>query len=271
MPELPEVETVMRGLEPVLYGSTIAHMTLNRPDLRFPFPETLAETIVGKKCVSLRRRGKYIWLDFANGQTLVVHLGMSGSFTINPANNDLHDHVILETETGDKIVYNDPRRFGMFFLVETGLEHVHPSFTLMGPEPLGNNFNADRLIDSIKHKQSHIKTALLDQSVVAGIGNIYACEALYLAGISPFRKCSSIGPKRATRLVQAIRTVLTDAIESGGSTLRDHRQTDGSMGYFQHSFKVYGKTGQTCPETGDKIKRITQAGRSTFYCPAKQR
>lgn len=271
MPELPEVETVKRGLEPVLNNVVIKIITLNRPDLRIPFPERLSEIFEGRTCIGLRRRGKYIWADFDNNQTLVIHLGMSGSFTINPADNRPHDHLIIETTKGDRIVYNDPRRFGMFFIVTTGNEHDHPAFAMMGPEPLGNEFNAAILLKAFKNRSTPIKTALLDQNVVAGIGNIYACEALYIAGISPLAKSSTLKATHAEHLVQAIREVLNDAIHSGGSSLRDHRQTDGSMGYFQHSFKVYGKAGHTCPETGGVIERITQSGRSTFYCPAKQR
>ena len=271
MPELPEVETVKRGLEPVLLGETIRKITLNRPDLRMPFPERLAERLEGKRCLNLRRRGKYIWMDVEGGETIVIHLGMSGSFTINPQNVKPHDHFILETTTNNRIIYNDPRRFGMFFIVPTGEENTHPAFARMGPEPFANDFNADSLIAALKNKDTPIKTALLDQSVIAGIGNIYACEALYIAGISPLRKSRTIGHAKAERLVQALRTVLSDAIAAGGSSLRDHKQTDGTMGYFQHNFKVYDRAGHTCPETGGKIKRITQSGRSTFYCPQKQR
>jgi formamidopyrimidine-DNA glycosylase len=271
MPELPEVETVKHGLEPVLSGTTIRHFTLHRPDLRFPFPENLTLQMEGKHCLGLRRRGKYIFMDMEGGQTLSIHLGMSGSFKINPETSKPHDHVVIETIKGDKIVYNDPRRFGYMFLVQTGLEHQHPAFTHMGPEPLGNDFNAPDLREILKGKETPIKTALLDQNIIAGLGNIYVCEALYMAGINPKRKACSISLPRLELLVSAIRTVLTDAIASGGSSLRDHRQTDGTMGYFQHSFKVYGKAGHTCPETGGKITRVIQSGRSTFYCAAKQK
>lgn len=269
MPELPEVETVKRGLTPVLVGHTLAHLTLNRQNLRIPFPDNM-HTLEGQTCQTIKRRGKYLWLAFDNGQTLVVHLGMSGSFTINPDNTSPHDHVIFETPN-DRIVYNDPRRFGMMFLVPTGQEDHHPSFSSMGTEPLGNDFNALTLQSALKSKKSPIKTALLDQSVVAGIGNIYACEALYRSGISPLRAANTLSLARLEYLVTAIRDVLNDAIASGGSSLRDHRQTDGTMGYFQHHFDVYDKEGQTCPITGGIIKRIVQSGRSTFYCPAKQR
>lgn len=271
MPELPEVETVMRGLTPVMAGRIIHRVTANRPDLRIPFPKNLRKDIENHTCLALRRRGKYIWADFDNGKTLVIHLGMSGSFTINPRIPAKHDHVTFTTGDGDNLVYNDPRRFGMMFFVDTDREHLHPAFTAMGPEPLGNDFHAQSLIDGLKQKKSAIKVALLDQSLVAGIGNIYACEALYMAGIDPTRQANTITLHEAENLVTAIRAVLHAAIESGGSTLRDHRQTDGKMGYFQHQFAVYDRTGEICPKTGGVIKRIVQAGRSTFYCPEKQR
>jgi len=271
MPELPEVETVKNGLEPYILGKTIHTLILNRENLRFPFDAKMHEWIEGHQCVSLRRRGKYIWMDMDNSKTLVVHLGMSGSFSINPTKTNKHDHVEFITDSGTRIVYNDPRRFGMMYFVDTGGEHAHPSFQSMGVEPLGNGFNADTLRDALKNKTTPIKVALLDQSVVAGVGNIYACEALYLSGISPLKAANTIKGNRLEQLVTSIKTVLMDAIESGGSTLRDHRKTDGTMGYFQHHFNVYGKEGEKCPLTGGLIKRITQAGRSTFYCPAKQR
>lgn len=271
MPELPEVETVRRGLEPVLSGAIIDSLTLNRTDLRIPFPDRLAQRLAQTKCLQLRRRGKYLWLDFDNDETLVVHLGMSGSFTINPTTAKPHDHVIITTRAQDRVVYNDPRRFGMFFIVQTGQETAHPAFATMGPEPLGNDFHAACLMGKFEKRTSPVKTALLDQTVVAGIGNIYACEALYMAGIHPLRPCRSLSHDEVDRLVIAVRDVLQTAIEAGGSSLRDHRQTDGTMGYFQHSFKVYDRAGMPCPETGGLIERIVQAGRSTFYCPAKQR
>jgi formamidopyrimidine-DNA glycosylase len=271
MPELPEVETVKNGLSPYLIGRTIKTIKINRPNLRIPFPKNMKSDIEGQKCISLRRRGKYIWADFENSKTLVIHLGMSGSFTINPVKQSKHDHVEFITDHNDRMTYHDPRRFGMMFMVETGQENNHPAFQIMGPEPLGNTFNAPILIERLANKKSPIKTAILDQSVIAGVGNIYACEALYMAGISPLRGANTIKGDRAERLVAAIKTVLQSAIESGGSTLRDHRRTDGTMGYFQHAFKVYGREGETCAETGGQIKRIIQSGRSTFYCPQKQR
>jgi formamidopyrimidine-DNA glycosylase len=269
MPELPEVETVKNGLEPVLSGSIIKKVRLNRANLRTPFPDQMVERLQNRRCQNLRRRGKYIWIDLDSNETLVVHLGMSGSFTINPKEVKKHDHVVIETEN-HKIVYNDPRRFGMMFFVKTGEEHHHQSFSKMGVEPLGNIFHADHLKAKLDNKKTPIKTSLLDQHIVSGVGNIYACEALYMAGINPTQQSCTLTLSQCENLVHAIKQVLKDAIESGGSSLRDHKQTDGTMGYFQHSFKVYGREGQPCPETGDIIKKITQSGRSTFYCPAKQ-
>lgn len=271
MPELPEVETVKRGLEPVLTGATFTKLTLNRPNLRYSFHPDMKKIVEGAQCLGLRRRGKYLWIDLNNGQTLVVHLGMSGSFTINPTEIKKHDHVIFETDKGDIITYNDPRRFGFMIFVGTGKEHDHKSFSNMGVEPLGNEFHGEALCNTLKNKKSPIKTALLDQSVVAGVGNIYACEALYMAEISPLRPANKLTKADGQNLVDAIRTVLAAAIESGGSSLRDHRQTDGTMGYFQHSFNVYDRAGEKCPETGGAIMRIIQSGRSTFYCPKKQK
>jgi len=270
MPELPEVETVKRGLEPVFAGSFFTRVTLNRDGLRFPFPDHMVTRIEGQKCIGLRRRGKYIWIDLQAGETLVVHLGMSGSFTINPTTAKPHDHVVFETDRGNKVVYHDPRRFGYMLFLPTGQEGDHAPFATMGPEPLGNNFNADDFHARLLTKKSAIKTALLDQNLVAGIGNIYACEALYHAGISPLRPCHQISMAEAEDLITAIRQVLMAALESGGSSLRDHRQTDGTMGYFQHHFQVYDRAGEICAETGGVIDRIVQGGRSTFYCPAKQ-
>lgn len=275
MPELPEVETVKRGLEPFMQGKVIQSVCLKRKNLRIPFPPNLKNTVEGKQCLTLRRRGKYMAIDIDGGQSLIVHLGMSGSFRIitdpNAIQIKAHDHVIITMETGTTIIYNDPRRFGMMFTVLTDHENTHPAFAVMGPEPLGNAFNGEALIQKTKNKKSPIKTALLDQSVVAGVGNIYACEALYLAGISPLRPANTLSEEEAETLAAAIKTVLQDAINSGGSSLRDHKQVDGTMGYFQHRFNVYGREGEKCPETGDTILKIVQSGRSTFYCPQKQR
>lgn len=271
MPELPEVETVKRGLEPVLKGKTLVDLILNRENLRFPFPDNMTTSLRHSKIQNLRRRGKYILIDFANDLTLVVHLGMSGSFAINPSEAKKHDHVIFTTNENDRIVYNDPRRFGYMILSDTSTVEGIPSFVSMGVEPLGNHLHSDYLWDKLKARTMPIKVALLDQSIIAGIGNIYACEALYMAGISPLRAANSLQHFELSNLISAIRTVLQSAIESGGSSLRDHRQTDGEMGYFQHNFKVYDRQGEPCPETGCTIKKITQSGRSTFYSPVWQK
>jgi formamidopyrimidine-DNA glycosylase len=270
MPELPEVETAKNGITPVLTGNIIQSVTINRPNLRIPFPKNMKQDIEGKKCINLRRRGKYIWIDFENNITLVIHLGMSGSLTIDKSAHSPHDHVIFTTNHGTTVTYNDPRRFGMMFFVETNNEHNHKAFSNMGPEPLGNDLNAHYLIQKLKNKKSPIKTALLDQSIIAGIGNIYACEALYRANIPPLRLSNDLNEEDATQLIIHIRDILNEAITSGGSSLRDHRQADGTLGYFQHAFDVYDREGETCKITNGKIIRITQSGRSTFYCPEKQ-
>jgi len=271
MPELPEVETVRRGLEPYMTGRVVQTLTLHRANLRNPFPDNMQSRIEGTTCLNLRRRGKYILADLDSHETLVIHLGMSGSFSINPKSTAKHDHVVFTTDRDDALIYNDPRRFGMMFLFDTDKENETPPFNKMGIEPLSNDFNEITFHDLIKTKITSIKATLLDQNIVAGIGNIYACEALYSASISPLRAANTLSIDEAAQLSQAIKTVLNDAIQSGGSTLRDHRQTDGAMGYFQHHFNVYGKEGEKCAVTGDQIIRIVQNGRSTFYSPAKQR
>jgi formamidopyrimidine-DNA glycosylase len=270
MPELPEVETAKNGITPAFMGHIIESLILNRPNLRIPFPTDMKERLEGQKCINLRRRGKYIWIDFENNLTLVIHLGMSGSLTIDKAEQSPHDHVIFTMRDGTTITYNDPRRFGMMFFVKTNEEHKHKAFSNMGPEPLGNDLNTHYLIQKLKTKKSPIKTALLDQEIIAGIGNIYACEALYRANISPLRPSNNITEEEAAELIIHIRDILNEAIVSGGSSLRDHRQADGTLGYFQHIFDVYDREGEKCKVTGDKIIRIIQSGRSTFYCPEKQ-
>lgn len=270
MPELPEVETVKNGITPAFMGNIIKSVILNRPNLRTPFPKNMKQDLERQKCINLRRRGKYIWIDFANNLTLVIHLGMSGSLTIDKTTQSPHDHVIFTTQNDTTVTYNDPRRFGMMFFVETHKEHEHKAFFNMGPEPLGNDLNPPYLINKFKNKKSPIKTALLDQSIIAGIGNIYACEALYRANISPLKPSNEVTEEEITRLITHIRDILNEAILSGGSSLRDHRQADGTLGYFQHTFDVYDREGETCKVTGEKIIRITQSGRSTFYCPEKQ-
>ena len=284
MPELPEVETVMRGLEPVLTGQVIKVVTKRRKDLRIPFPARLKQRLEGRKVLSLKRRAKYILVHLDDGNALVIHLGMSGGVSIIPAKEDpyspeKHDHLILELKNGVRIVYNDPRRFGMIFMMaETESSKPHPAFHHLGPEPLGNELVSGPVLAArLKDKKTSIKQALLDQRIVVGVGNIYACEALYRSGISPTKRAGLIKGKQSEELVKAIRTVLNKAIKAGGSTLKDYRHADGELGYFQHQFSVYDCEKEACPacdcdisKTGG-IKRIVQSGRSTFYCPRKQK
>ncbi|MEM6578685.1 MAG: bifunctional DNA-formamidopyrimidine glycosylase/DNA-(apurinic or apyrimidinic site) lyase [Pseudomonadota bacterium] len=288
MPELPEVETVRRGLLPVLEGAVLAEVAVNRPDLRWPFPEGLAERLRGARVHALRRRSKYILADLDTGETLIVHLGMSGRMVISHGADERaapgqfhhahpapekHDHVVLDTDGGARITFNDARRFGAMDLVATDAVNAHWLIKDLGPEPLGNAFNDDHLAHAFKGKRTPVKSALLDQRIVAGLGNIYVCEALYRSGISPIRHAGRIGRPRIARLTTEIRNVLTDAIEAGGSSLRDYVQADGDLGYFQHSFRVYGREGAPCqtPDCAGVIRRKVQSGRSSFYCPVCQR
>lgn len=278
MPELPEVETVLRGLAPVLEGRTIVKAKVNRPDLRWPFPENMAGRISGQKISKLWRRSKYILADLSSGESLLVHLGMSGRILISgdplgtfvhdhPAAQK-HDHVVFDIDNGARVTFNDPRRFGAMDLLSTdGADH-HPLLRDIGPEPLSNAFNETYLIERLKGKKSAIKSVLLDQKIVAGLGNIYVCEALYRAGISPKRLAGKTAEKRLAALVPIIRQVLDEAINAGGSSLRDFRQADGELGYFQHSFNVYGREGLPCVTEGcdHVVQRIVQSGRSSFYC-----
>lgn len=283
MPELPEVETVRCGLLPVFEGERIAQTAVNRPDLRWPFPDRMAERLAGRTITALRRRSKYLLADLDSGETLLIHLGMSGRILISgdPLGNfvhdhpapEKHDHVVFDMENGARITFNDPRRFGAMDLIDTSTLDAHPLLAKLGPEPLGNGFSESYLVDALKGRNTLIKTALLDQRIVAGLGNIYVCEALFRCGISPRRKARSIAAKRVETLVPAIRDVLRAAIEAGGSSLRDFRQADGELGYFQHSFQVYGREGAPCvtPDCGASIARIVQSGRSSFFCPQCQR
>ncbi len=283
MPELPEVETVRRGLAPVMEGQLIADAAVNRPDLRWPFPDRMADRLTGQRVERLRRRSKYILADLSSGETLLIHLGMSGRMTVSgdplgrfvhdhPAAQK-HDHVVLNMENGARIIFNDPRRFGMMDLIPTKTAHQHKLLAVLGPEPLGNDFHEDHLIAAFKGRNTPVKTALLDQRIIAGLGNIYVCEVLFRTKIAPTRKAGKIAPKRVAALVPVIRQVLQEAIEAGGSSLRDFRQADGELGYFQHSFDVYGREGDPCHTPGCRsvIGRITQGGRSTFYCAQCQR
>jgi len=291
MPELPEVETVRRGLQPVLEGHRITRVQTRRGDLRIPFPEGFGQRLTGRLVAHLRRRAKYILADLDSGETLVIHLGMSGRLTIYKGGKALpldgvegesvaaeggegpHDHVILETDAPARIVYTDHRRFGLMTILETASIADDKLFKGLGPEPLDKSFTPAVLGAALAGKKTAIKAALLDQRVVAGIGNIYACEALWRAGISPKRLASAIPGERAKKLVPAIRKVLEDAIAAGGSTLRDYAKADGSLGYFQHHFRVYDREGDPCPRRGctGTVKRIVQTGRSTFYCPKCQK
>ena len=283
MPELPEVETVRRGLAPVMEQAVIATADINRPDLRWPFPENMAARLTGKRVMGLRRRSKYILADLDSGETLLVHLGMSGRMLISgdplgqfvhdhPA-PEKHDHVVLHMDNGARITFNDPRRFGAMDLLPTIGAEAHPLLASIGPEPLSNSFNEDYLAAALDNRNTPMKSALLDQKIIAGLGNIYVCEALFRSKIHPTRPARRVSKTRVARLVPIIRDVLNDAITAGGSSLRDFRQADGELGYFQHSFDVYGREADPCRTPGctSTIRRIVQSGRSTFYCPTCQR
>lgn len=283
MPELPEVETVRRGLEPAMTGKVIVAAAVNRPDLRFPFPDRMAERLQGARVEVLHRRSKYILADLSTGETLLIHLGMSGRMLISGAapgtfHHDhpapaKHDHVVLDMEGGARITFNDARRFGAMDLMDTGAQSEHWLIRDIGPEPLGNGFNEAYLTDRLKGRALPIKSALLDQKIVAGLGNIYVCEVLHRAGIDPRRKAGSLSVKRMSGLVPLVREVLGEAIEAGGSSLRDYRQADGELGYFQHTFRVYDRENAPCPtpDCQGSIARIAQSGRSTYFCPQCQR
>jgi formamidopyrimidine-DNA glycosylase len=292
MPELPEVETVRRGLEPTMVGARFAEVETRRGDLRAPFPPRFAERLKGRRVVSLTRRAKYLLAALDSGETLVMHLGMSGSFRIERGDATVvprlhherpklsaHDHVVFSLDNGARVVFNDPRRFGSMDLVESeGIAERAP-FDALGVEPLSAEFDAAKLAALFAGARAPIKTALLDQKRIAGLGNIYVCEALHRARVAPTRPAGLLAdakgkPTAAARaLSSAIRAVLEAAIEAGGSTLRDHRQPDGELGYFQHSFAVYDREGAPCPRRGCRgtITRVVQGGRSTFYCPVCQR
>lgn len=278
MPELPEVETIRRGLKIALEGERIARVEVRRRDLRIPVPDDFESTIAGRRVDSLGRRGKYLLLNLDDGSVLIIHLGMSGRMLIEPAAKRsnvaaLHEHVVFELEDGTRIRYFDPRRFGLMALGEQAALDTHPFFLDMGPEPLSESFNADSLHAALKNKRTPIKAALLDQHVVAGLGNIYVCEALYYAGISPRRLAMNVSRARAAKLVEAICTVLLEAIEAGGSTLKDYARADGELGYFQHRFAVYDRAGEPCPacDCSVGVTHIVQSNRSTFYCAKHQR
>jgi formamidopyrimidine-DNA glycosylase len=292
MPELPEVETVRRGLQPAMEGQRFAKVEVRRGDLRWPLPKDFAQRLKGRTVTGLGRRAKYLLADLSSGDVLLMHLGMSGSFHVfrgtgkqlgryyhEREKHAAHDHVVFHMGSGAVVTFNDPRRFGSMKLVARGKLDDEPSLKNLGPEPLGNAFDATMLARACRGKKTSLKAALLDQRIVAGLGNIYVCEALYLARLSPKRMASTIAGRdgapneRAERLVDAIKTVLNAAIKDGGSSLRDHRRTDGDLGMFQHHFRVYDREGQPCrtPGCGGTVKRIVQNGRSTFYCPACQK
>ena len=286
MPELPEVETVRRGLAPAMEGATFARVEARRPDLRFALPDNFITRLEGARVDSLDRRGKYLIAGLSTGEHLIMHLGMSGRFTVEEgaasgpktsllaeACNPKHDHVVfhLQGPRPATVTYNDPRRFGFMDLAPMGGLEASRHFKTMGPEPLGNGFSPAALNAALKGRAAPIKAALLDQQVVAGLGNIYVSEALYRARISPRRKAASVAGSRGDRLYGAIIAVLRDAIEAGGSTLRDFAAADGALGYFQHRFDVYDREGEACRECGAVIRRLVQSGRSTFFCPACQR
>ena len=294
MPELPEVETVRRGLIPAMEGRVIARAENRRPDLRFPFPDRFRERLEGQTIEALERRAKYLLARLSSGETLLMHLGMSGRFTIHwpeeaggekkadtpgdfhhaAGGFEKHDHVIFAMSGGIFVIFNDARRFGFMTLFPTaGGDVASPFLSGLGPEPLGNEFSPAHLDAALAGKRTPIKTALLDQRVVAGLGNIYVCEALWRAGISPRRMAATIPGARSARLVPAIREILNEAIAAGGTTLRDFKATDGTLGYFQHSFAAYGREGEPCrkPDCGGTVSRLVQAGRSTFFCPSCQR
>ncbi|MET0749352.1 MAG: bifunctional DNA-formamidopyrimidine glycosylase/DNA-(apurinic or apyrimidinic site) lyase [Rhizobium sp.] len=296
MPELPEVETVRRGLAPAMEGAVITQLELRRGDLRFPFPLEFAASVAGRRIIALSRRAKYLLIDLDDGMTVVAHLGMSGSFRVEAeerattpgdfhhprSKNETHDHVIFHlARDGEnlRVVYNDPRRFGFMDIVARSDMASHPFFRDLGPEPTGNALSPEGLAQRFAGKAQPLKSALLDQKTIAGLGNIYVCEALWRSHLSPLRAAGTLSTKTGkpretlVRLVAAIREVIADAIAAGGSSLRDHIQTDGSLGYFQHSFSVYDQEGKPCrtPGCGGTVGRIVQAGRSTFYCATCQK
>ena len=293
MPELPEVETVRRGLQPVMEGFRIVKMEVRRKDLRFPFQRDFVARLTGQTVTGLGRRAKYLMADLGSGDVLVMHLGMSGSFRVikddgtntpgqfhHPRAEDrTHDHVVFQMSSGASVVFNDPRRFGYMKIIARMALDEEPLLRGLGPEPLGNEFDAAMLARACADKKTSLKAALLDQRVVAGLGNIYVCEALYRAHLSPRRLAATLATKKgettdhAKRLVGAIHAVLNQAIKAGGSSLRDHRQTSGELGYFQHSFQVYDREGEKCQTAGCTgiVKRFTQNGRSTFWCPKCQK
>jgi formamidopyrimidine-DNA glycosylase len=293
MPELPEVETVRRGLAPVMEGARFTRVEARRPDLRRPLPKNFVKRLEGQTVTGLGRRAKYLLADLTSGEVLLMHLGMSGSFRVAGEGGDTqpgafhhersqdraHDHVVFHMSSGARVTFNDPRRFGLMLLVPRAELTDHPLMREVGPEPLGNAFDAEMLASACAGKNTSLKAALSDQKVVAGLGNIYVCEVLHRARLSPRRNAATLATRsgqptpRAEALVGAIKEVLNEAVSAGGSSLRDHRRTDGELGYFQHHFRVYDRGGEPCPtpDCGGTVRRIVQNGRSTFYCPRCQK
>ena len=276
MPELPEVETVIRGLRPHLEGRRLARVEQRCPALRFAFPERFAERLTGRRVERIERRAKYILIHLEGDEVLLCHLGMSGRMVVGQVDDgalERHDHVIFSTDRGARIRFNDARRFGVMDLIASESLAAHKLLRDLGPEPLGNSFNGPALADALNGRRTPIKTALLDQKVVAGLGNIYVSEALYFAGLSPRRQAFTVQGRRAERLARAVREVLTRAIAAGGSSLRDYVQASGELGYFQHEWAVYGREGERCPgcDCAGAVRRLVQSNRSTFYCPHRQR
>ena len=292
MPELPEVETVRRGLQPAMEGAKIVKLEVRRKDLRFPFQKDFAKRLEGQTVSGLGRRAKYLMADLSSGDVLLMHLGMSGSFRVleddektpgqfhhSRSGDRAHDHVVFHMSSGATIVFNDPRRFGYMKVIPRPALDEEPLLKGLGPEPLGNAFDADMLAKSCANKKTSLKATLLDQRVVAGLGNIYVCEALFRAHLSPRRLAATLSTRKgettdhARRLLDAIHAVLNQAIRAGGSSLRDHRQTSGELGYFQHSFQAYDREGEKCQTAGcgGMVRRFTQNGRSTFWCPKCQK
>jgi formamidopyrimidine-DNA glycosylase len=272
MPELPEVETIKSGLAPLIEGAVIANVICNRKDLRYPLPDKFAARLKGRKIEKLSRRSKYLLLGLDNGKTLVVHLGMSGKLLHHKKSAPAakHDHIIVELKDGSVLVFNDPRRFGMMDIVNTANMSEHKIFSHLGPEPLTAEFDGKYLADALKGRKTPIKLAIMAAEIVVGVGNIYASESLFRAHIMPTRSAGSLSCKQYEALAEAIKQVLEDAIKAGGSTLKDYVTSSGDSGYFQHSFRVYGRDGQPCVECHALIAKKTMSGRSTYYCSACQ-
>ncbi|HEY1630911.1 MAG TPA: bifunctional DNA-formamidopyrimidine glycosylase/DNA-(apurinic or apyrimidinic site) lyase [Rhizomicrobium sp.] len=288
MPELPEVETVMMGLKPALEGHLLTHVETRRRDLRIPFPKDFAKRLTGRRVEKLWRRAKYIMATLDGGETLVIHLGMSGRMSVYAAGQsrklgqfhyaappdefEKHDHVVIDSDAPARVIFNDHRRFGLMTLIDTDKLPTHKLFKDVGIEPLSGEFEAAFLAARLKGKKTSIKAALLDQRIIAGLGNIYVCEALWRARISPRRRASRVKPEEIKTLVTAIKAVLHEAVKAGGSSLRDHKRVDGELGYFQHHFAVYDRKGKLCQRADEGvIQRIVQSGRSSFYCPVCQK